>query len=339
MTVKFLRYLSKRLLLAVITIFGVITLVFFLTHVLPGNPALVKLGNFADKAALEALEKEMGLDKPLVVQYGNYLVQVVQGNLGESWTTGQPVNKDLAQRIPATVELSIFSLIIAVLVGIPLGVIAAIRKGWTDRFLQGITIMGVSTPVFWLGLMLIYLFYFKFNLTPPPTGRLDDFTIPPTHVTGLYTVDSLLSGDFVALKSSLLQLILPAVTLAFVTIAPIAKMARDSMSQVLQADFIQSARAMGVSVREYVIKDALRNALIPVLTTLGIVLGYLMAGSVLIEMIYSWPGIGIYVWNALLSNDFNSIQGVVLIISISYVFINLVVDLLYCLVDPRISLN
>ncbi|WP_078429247.1 ABC transporter permease [Alkalihalobacterium alkalinitrilicum] len=336
---NFFRYLSKRLLLAVITIFGVLTIVFILTHILPGNPALVKVGQFADEATIKAMEKEMGLDKPLIVQYGNYLGQVLQGNLGNSWTTGQPVNKDLAQRIPATVELALISLFIAVIIGLPLGIFAAVKGGWIDRLMQGISILGVSTPVFWLGLMLIYIFYYQLNIAPPPTGRLDDLTMPPTNITGLYIIDSLLTGNFATLKAAILQLILPAITLAFVIIAPIAKMSRDSMIKVLQADYIQSARALGVSGNEYVFKDALRNAMIPVLTTLGIVLGYLIAGSVLIEMIFSWPGIGIYVWQALMSNDFNSIQGVVLVIAVSYVFINLVVDILYSIVDPRIRLH
>lgn len=333
---NFINYLVKRILLGVITIFGVITLVFILTHILPGNPALVKAGNTASQETIEALEKEMGLDKPLTVQYVNYIGNMLKGDLGDSWTTGQKVNKDLAQRIPATVELALFSLTLAILVGLPLGILAAVRKGWMDRLTQGISILGVSTPVFWLGLMMVYIFYFRINVMPSPTGRLDDFMSAPTHITGLYMVDSLLTGNFATLKSAFLHLILPSVTLSFVVIAPIIKMARDSMVKVLESDYIQTARAMGLSAKVYVLRDALRNALIPVLTTVGIVLGYLIGGSVLIEKIYSWPGIGIYVWNALLSNDFNSIQGVIMVIAVTYVFVNLVVDLLYSIVDPRI---
>lgn len=337
---SFFRYLSKRTLLAVVTLFGVMVTVFVLTHLLPGNPALVKVGQYADPVAIKAMEKEMGLDKPLPVQFVVYLGKILRGDLGESWTTGQPVNKDLWQRIPATVELALFSLLIGTVVGLPLGIFAAVkRRTWVDRAVQGFCIAGASTPLFWLGLMLIYVVYFKLQWVPPPTGRLNDFMNEPTRITGLFLVDSLLTGDAQVFRSALLHLLLPGLSLAFVIIAPIAKMSRAAMVQALDTDYIQTARAIGLSPTQYVFRDALRNALIPVLTTLGIVLGYLMAGSVLIEKIFSWPGIGIYAWNALLTNDFEAIQGFVLVVAVSYVFINLLVDILYNIVDPRIRLN
>lgn len=334
------RYVLKRLALAALTIIGVLVAVFALTHLLPGNPALVKLGAYATPEQVAAMEKEMGLDKPLPVQLGNYMVNVARGNLGNSWTTGRPVSLDLKERIPATVELALASLILATAAGLPLGIWAALRAGrWPDRIYQTLVISGASAPIFWLALMLIYLFYFKLQWVQAPTGRLDDFMQPPQLITGLYLIDSLLAGQMDVFRSALSHLILPACALAFVTIAPIAKMARSAMAKVLQEDYIQTARAIGLSERRMVLQDALRNALIPVLTMLGIVLGYLMAGTVMVEKIFAWPGIGIYAWNALLSNDFDAIQGFVLVVSVSYVCINLVVDLLYSLVDPRIRLK
>lgn len=335
-----LRYVLKRLALAGVTLFGVLVAVFVLTHLLPGNPALVKLGNYATPEAIKAMEQQMGLDKPLPVQLGNYLLNVARGDLGESWTTGRPVAQDLRDRIPATLELALASLLLACLVGLPLGIWSALRQGqWPDRLYQAVTIAGASAPLFWLGLALIYVFYFKLRWVPTPTGRIDDFMQPPQALTGLYVVDSLFTGNVPALCSALAHLILPASSLAFVVIPPISKMARAAMAQVLQEDYIQAARAMGLSERQLVLQDALRNALIPVLTMMGIVLGYLMAGTVLVEKIFSWPGIGIYAWNALQSNDFDAIQGFVLVVSVSYVCINLAVDLLYSVIDPRIRLN
>lgn len=334
------RYVLKRLGLAVVTLFGVLVAVFVLTHLLPGNPALVKLGAYATPEAIKAMEQQMGLDKPLPVQFVAYLGHLAHGNLGDSWTTGRPVTMDLGQRIPATLEMAFLSLILATAIGFPLGVFAALRKGrWPDRLYQVISISGASAPVFWLSLMMIYVFYFKLHWAPTPTGRLDDFMQPPAAITHLYIIDSLLSGDMEVLRAAVAHLLLPASCLAFITIAPISKMARAAMGQVLQEDYIQTARAIGLSERRWVIQDAVRNALIPVITMLGIVLGYLMAGTVLVERIFAWPGIGIYAWNALLSNDFDAIQGFVLVVSVSYVCINLVVDLLYSVVDPRVRLQ
>lgn len=337
---SFSRYVLQRLMLAVVTLFGVLVAVFVLTHLLPGNPALVKVGQYADPKVVKAMEHQMGLDKPLPLQFLDYLGRVAHGNLGESWTTGQPVNKDLWQRIPATVELALFSLLIGVVVGLPLGIVAAVkRRSWLDKLTQAVTISGASAPLFWLGLMLIYLVFYKWHLVPPPTGRLDDFMAEPRRITGLFTIDALLTGQPAIFRSALMHLLLPGLSLAFVIIAPIAKMTRSAMIQVLRTDFIQTARAIGLSPSRYVLRDALRNALIPVLTTLGVVLGYLMAGSVLIEKIFAWPGIGIYAWNALQANDFEAIQGFVLTVAVSYVCINLIVDLLYSAVDPRIRLT
>ena len=337
---SFSRYLLRRILLAVVTLFGVLVAVFVLTHLLPGNPALVKVGQYADPKVVKAMEHQMGLDKPLPVQFLDYVGRVLHGNLGESWTTGQPVNRALGQRIPATVELALFSLVIGVIVGLPLGILAAVkRRSWLDKLMQAVSVTGASTPLFWLGLMLVYVVFYRLHWVPAPTGRLDDFMPEPRRITGLLTIDGLLTGDTAALRSAFLHLLLPGVSLAFVIIAPIAKMTRSAMVQVLRTDYIQTARAIGLSPRRYVLRDALRNALIPVLTTLGIVLGYLMAGSVLIEKIFAWPGIGIYAWHALQSNDFEAIQGFVLTVAVSYVCINLAVDLLYSVVDPRIRLT
>ncbi len=334
------RYIARRLLLAAITVLGVITAVFLLTHILPGNPALVRAGQFADERTVRELEKQMGLDKPLYVQFGTYLVNLTQGNFGQSYTSGHPVTADLKHRVPATVELALYSFLIAMVVALPLGVAAALKRGgWADRLCTSLVVGGASIPVFWLALMLVYLFYFQLGVVKAPTGRLDNFMDAPRAITHLYTIDALLTGNWAVLKSALAHLLLPSLSMAFIEIAPLAKVTRTAMGQVLGADYILSARAMGIPDRQIALRDALQNAMVPVVTMIGLVLGYLMAASVLVERIFSWPGLGQYGWNALMANDFDAIQGFVLVVGITYVFINIAVDVLYSIIDPRIRLD
>jgi peptide/nickel transport system permease protein len=334
------RYLLRRLLLAVVTLAGVIVAVFLLTRILPGNPAAVRLGPYASPELLKSMEKQMGLDKPLPRQFFAYVAALLRGDMGHSWRTGQPVLTDLRQRLPATLELAVAATLIAVIVGLALGMLAATRQNRpADRFIRLFAILGASTALFWLALVFIYLFYYRLGWAPSPMGRIDVAVSSPRPLTGVLVLDSLLSGNWRALRSSLRHLALPAFTLAFVVSAPITKMVRAAMLDTLHADFIRTARTVGVPEGQVIFRDGLRNALVPVLTTIGIVFGYLMAGNVLVEMIFAWPGIGAYAWQALVNKDFEAIQGFVLLIAVLYVFLNLCIDLLYSLVDPRIRLG
>jgi peptide/nickel transport system permease protein len=333
-------YIARRLGLAVITLFGVVLAVFLLTRVLPGNPAYVKAGPYAKPEQVKRIEREMGLDKPIPVQFWNYFTDLLRGDMGVSWSTSHPVREDLIQRLPATVELAIAAFILATIMGLTLGIIAALNKGsFIDQVVHLISVGGASVALFWLGLMLIYVFYYKLGLVPDPMGRLAPLMETPPGPTGLLLIDTVVHGDLEKFRSAVGHLILPTVSLAIVLTPTIAKMARAAMLEVLQSDYIQTARAIGLSTGRLIWHDALPNAMIPILTTMGIVMAYLMAGNVLVEMLFSWPGIGFYAWSALMSNDFDAIQGFVLLIAVFYVFINLAIDLLYSVIDPRIRLG
>lgn len=332
-------YILRRLGLAVITLFGVVVAVFLLTRVLPGNPAYVKAGPYAKPEQIERITREMGLDKPIPVQFWNYFTDLLHGNMGMSWSTSHPVREDLFQRLPATAELATAAFVMASAIGLTLGILAAVKKGSViDQIVHVLSVVGASVALFWLGLMLIYVFYYKLRWVPDPMGRLDALMQPPPGPTGLLMIDTLVHGDMKGFRSAVGHLILPTVSLAIVLTPTIAKMARASMLEVLQSDYVQTARAIGLSTTRLVWRDALPNAMIPILTTMGIVLAYLLAGNVLIESLFAWPGIGFYAWSALMSNDFDAIQGFVLLIGVLYVFINLVIDLLYSVIDPRIRL-
>jgi peptide/nickel transport system permease protein len=317
----------------------VVVAVFVMTRILPGDPAAVMAGGHATPAVLQALRKQMGLDQPLPVQLWTYVVNLLHGDLGTSVVTGHAVLQDLLQRLPATIELSLYSLLIAILVSIPLGVAAAVnRGGWIDRAVQQVAILGASTPLFWLGVVLIFIFYVKLGIAPSPVGRLATGVQPPPTITGLYTIDSILTLNGSALASAAGHLVLPVVALSFVVMAPLIKMARDSMSAVLDSDFIQADYSFGLPPRQIIWQDGLKNTLISLLTVVGIVLGYLMAGNVIVETIFSWPGIGQYAWNGINSADYMAVQGFVLVVAIIYVGMNLVIDLLYMFIDPRVRL-
>lgn len=333
------RYLARRLLLTAITLFGVIVAVFFMTRVLPGDPAAVKAGGRANQEVLDEIRRQMGLNDPLLVQLGRYLGNVVQGDLGESQRSGQPVRDDLFQRFPATLELALAALIVGATIGIPLGIYGALHRGTRrDAAIQQISIFSAATPVFWFGLVLIYLFYARWEIAPPPVGRLDTHVDAPRDITGLYTFDALVTGNWEAFSNALAHLVLPTVTLGFIVMSPFIKMARSSMITVLGSDYVLAAKSLGLSNREIVWQDALKNAMISLLTVGGIVLGYLLAGNVLVETIFAWPGMGYYAWNALTGSDYDAIQGFVLVVAIIYVFLNLVIDIAYTFIDPRIRL-
>lgn len=336
---SFLIYIFRRILLTIPALVGVTVISFVLTYMLPGNPALVKAGALATPEYIAAVEKQMGLDKPVWVQYGRYISGLVHGDLGESSATGRPVLEDFRQRLPATLELTLASLMIAIVVGLPLGIVSAVhRDGPIDHVSRVLAVTGVAMPTFWTGLVLIYVFFYLLDIAPAPLGRLASGVGSPSGITGLYTIDSLLTGNWRALGSSLRQLALPAITLGFSVMAPLARMSRATMLEILESDYIKAAWAAGLPPRRVIYGDAVRNALIPIITTLGVVFGFLMAGNAVVESVFAWPGIGNYAVTALTTKDSGPIQSFVLFTAVMYVLINFVVDVLYGFVDPRVRL-
>lgn len=332
-------YILRRFGLTAITLLGVVVAVFLMARVLPGDPVTVRAGQYATPEIKAQLRAQMGLDKPLPQQLVDYVVNVVQGDLGESTRSGHAVREDIGQRLPATIELALVSLLVAGGLGIPLGIYAALHHGSKrDAAIQQIAIFSAATPVFWLGLVLIYLFYARWNVIPAPVGQLSNNIEPPRTLTHLLLVDSLLTLNWTTFKDAAGHLMLPVITLSFVVMSPFIKMARTSMLGVLGSDYITAARSLGMSDREIIRQDALKNVLVQLLTIGGIVLGYLLAGNVLVETIFSWPGLGFYAWNALTGSDYDAIQGFVLVVAVIYVLLNFFVDLAYTLIDPRIRL-
>jgi peptide/nickel transport system permease protein len=318
----------------------VVVVTFLLTRALPGDPAAFFAGPSATPEAIEEIRKALGLDKGIGVQFGLYLRDLVRGDLGNSLSTGQPVLTEIVQRLPASLELVLFALVLASAVAIPLGIAAATRpNSWIDHACRLIVTAGVSLPTFFTGLLLAFVFYFLLGWAPAPLGRLDPVFSPPAHVTGFYLVDSLLAADFEVFRASLGQLILPAVTLALFVMAPLARMTRASMLGVLSSDFVRTARASGLSNGTVLYTYAFRNALLPIVTTLGMVFSFLLGSSVLVEKVFAWPGIGSFALEALVASDYAPVQGFVLVMASLYVVLNLAIDIAYGLIDPRVSVE
>ena len=332
-----MKYVLRRILYFIPSLIGVVLIIFVMTRVLPGDPARMYVGEQAPQEAVEQARVMLGLDKSYPEQFVDYVSDLLHGDLGYAWHTGHTVVDDFAQRFPATLELAIFAILIAVLIGIPLGVLSATRQNSpVDHFSRLLSMIGAAMPVFWLGLMLVVIFYFSLGWAAAPMGRISSALNPPTHITGLYVLDSILTGDMLALKSSLSQLILPAITLAMSSLAVIARMTRASMLETLGNDYIRTARAKGLSERVVTYKHALSNALIPILTVLGSQFGFLLGATVVTETIFAWPGLGSYVTDAIMNTDYAPIQGFALFSVLVYLIINLVLDLLYAVVDPRV---
>jgi ABC-type dipeptide/oligopeptide/nickel transport system permease component len=330
----------KRLLMAIPSLIGVVIVTFLLTRALPGDPAAYFAGPAATPQAIQEIRVKLGLDKPLVVQFGHYVVDLVHGNLGTSLTTGQPVATELRNRLPASAELTLLGLIVSIVIAVPLGIIAATKPNSPiDHACRIISTAGVSLPVFFTGLILIYVFYYQLGWAPAPLGRLDVFFTEPPHVTGFFLIDSLIARDPETFVAALKQLILPALTLGIFSLAPIARMTRASMLSVLSSDFVRTARASGLSTYTVIITYAFRNAMLPVITTLGMVFSFLLGANVLVEKVFAWPGIGSYAVEALLASDFAPVQGFVLTMAVMYVMLNLGIDMLYGLIDPRVRLE
>jgi dipeptide transport system permease protein len=330
----------KRLLVAVPSLIGVVIVTFLLTRALPGDPAAYFAGPAATKEAIEQIRVKLGLDKPLIVQFGSYVTDLARGDLGTSLTTGQSVATEIRARLPASAELTLLGLLVSVAIAVPLGILAATRPGsLVDHACRVVATAGVSLPVFFTGLILVYVFYFLLGWAPPPLGRLDIFYSAPPHVTGFYLIDSAIAGNGEVFVAALKQLILPALTLAIFSLAPIARMTRASMLAVLSSDFVRTARASGLSPFTVVVTYAFRNAMLPVVTTLGMVFSFLLGANVLVEKVFAWPGIGSFAVEALIASDFAPVQGFVLTMAILYVALNLLIDVLYGLIDPRVRIE
>jgi len=329
-------YVLRRFALLPALLVGVSLLLFVLTHIVPADPAKLIAGEHAGPEQIAAVRHAFGLDRPPPQQYLLYLADLAHGNLGVSMQTNSAVLDDLAQYFPATIELAAAAMVLTIVLGIPLGLLAAIRRGGPiDWLIQTISLTGLSFPIFFFGLLL-QLVFSRWLGWFPLAGRLGITASPPPHVTGLYVVDSLLTARLADLGSTLLHLALPSLTLALAALAPTVRMTRSTMLEVLSQDYMRTAWAKGLIPSRVFFGHGLRNALIPVVTVLGLYASGLLGGVFLVELIFNWPGVGLYSVNAILSLDYAAIMGTALLLTVAFVLVNLTVDLLYALLDPRI---
>lgn len=334
-------YIGRRLAQAALVLFIVSVATFALVQLVPGDPVETLLGErtAGDPAVRAAAERRYGLDQPAPVQYVYYMRNLFQGDLGMSISTRRPVLTDMQQFVPGTIELAISALLFAMVVGVPLGIIGALTKDrWPDHLARLIALLGTSVPVFWLGLLLLYAFFYKLQWLPGP-GRLDTGMKLPDRITGLVSVDAALQGQWDVFRSAVAHMVLPTIALGSFSLGVVARMLRSSLVAALGDDYVRTARAKGVAERAVVVGHALRNALIPTVTILGLTFASLLAGAVLTETIFSWPGIGRYSVQAALKLDYPALLGVTLFVAAAYVLVNLVVDVIYGLLDPRIRVS
>jgi peptide/nickel transport system permease protein len=334
-------YIIKRLLQTIIILVGISAITFFLSRVAPSDPAALWVGIHAKAEQIQRARVELGLDKPLYVQYFIYMKDLVQGNWGTSYRTRRPVLEDLLTYLPASLELAVLGLIIASAIGIPLGVIAASKKNTkVDHASRMLAIAGVSIPVFWIGLLLQILFSRTLGVLPIE-GRLDTAiatAYPIQNITGFYLIDSLLTGNWVAFADALRHIILPAIALASYTMGLSLRMTRSSMIEILREKYLKTAKAFGLPENSIIFKYALKNAIVPTLMVMGICFSWSLTGAFLVEVIFNWPGLGTYVWRAILAADYPVIVGVSIIAAFVIVVINLVLDLVQAWIDPRVRL-
>jgi peptide/nickel transport system permease protein len=334
-------FLGRRLVQSALVLLIVSVATFTLTQAVPGDPVQTLLGERAagNPEIRAAAERRYGLDQPPPIQYLTYMRNLFRGDLGDSISTRRPVMTDLQQFIPGTIELALSALVFAIVVGVPLGIVAALRKDrWPDHLARLIALVGTSVPVFWLGLLLLYVFFYKLQWLPGP-GRLDTGMQAPDRITGLVTFDAALHGQWDVVRSSVQHLILPTVVLGSFALGVVARMLRSSLVAALGDDFVRTARAKGVAERGVIVSHALRNAMIPTITILGLTFASLLAGAVLTETIFSWPGIGRYSVQAALKLDYPALLGVTLFVATAYVLVNLAVDVAYGILDPRIRVS
>ncbi len=329
------RYIARRAVALIPILIGVSAAAFLLIHLLPGDPAIVYLGEHASAESIARVQHEFGLDQPLPVQYGIYLWNAIRGDFGESLDSHRPVIVEFLPRFPATIELSLGAITVALLVGVPIGLLSASKPNSIfDRAGMAIALTGVSLPVFWLGLMLVYIFSVYFHVLPT-SGQIG-VDLALTQITRIDILDGLLTGNFAAAGDALRHLILPSITLSSYSTAIIARMTRASMLDALHQDYIRTARAKGVAGWGVVIGHGLRNALLPVITVIGLQVGSLLTGAILTETIFSWPGVGRFMYDSILFRDYPVILGGILLFSLLFVLVNLCVDVLYAFLDPRI---
>lgn len=325
---------------AVPSIFGVIVISFILTRALPGDPAVYFAGAMADKESIEQVRRALGLDRSWIEQFFIYVTNLADGDWGQSLTTGQPVTEELLKRLPASLELTLIGLGLAIAAAVPLGILAATNpSSWIDHLCRLLVTAGVSLPTFFTGLFLVYVFYYLLGWSPSPLGRLHILYLSPPHVTGSYIIDSIIAGDLETLRGSLAQLILPSITLGLFALAPIARMTRGAMLGALASDYVRTARAIGLSRSKVLLTYAFRNASLPVLTTLGMVFSFLLGANVLVEKVFSWPGIGSFAIEALVASDYAAVQGFVLSMALLFVAVNLMIDVILAITDPRMGLE
>jgi peptide/nickel transport system permease protein len=334
------RYLGKRLLISVATVVGIVVIVFFIVRVLPGDAALVRAGPYANEEKVAEIAAKYGLSDPMLEQFSDYMSGVFTGDLGTSIRTNGDVTEELLDRLPASLELAFYSVLLAALIGIPVGIIAAARKGtWVDSLARVFAVLGSSMALFWLGLLLTYFLFFRLRWFPGPIDRLAIGTEAPGTVTGFYTIDAALRGQFGVMVEAFRYLALPVLTLGLVLAAPILKMVRASMIESLESEHVRTAEAIGVPRRQVLFRDGFRNALLPITTAIGIVFGYMLGGNIIVEFLFAWPGVGRYAYTAIQVNDLEALQGFVIVVGILYVALNVVIDLVYAWIDPRIRLG
>lgn len=331
-------FILRRLLAVGLLVIGISLVTFTLVRMVPGDPVQLYYGGMPVSADItESLRREWGLDRPLPVQYFHYLGGVLRGNLGVSLASGRSIADDLVRRFPATVELTLAGVLLALVVGVPLGVLAALhRNRLTDHLLRIGSLVSLGMPNFWLGLVLIFVFGYQLGIFPPAEGRLASGIVPPDRITGLYTIDSLLAWDLRAFRSALAQLAAPAITVAMGLIAVVIRMLRAGMLEELGKDYVRTGRSKGLTANRVYYKHALRNAIIPTITVVGIQIGYLLGGNVLVEAVFAWPGVGLYYINAINALDYNAVIGATLLVAVVFALINLAVDILNAFIDPRV---
>ena len=330
------RLAGSRLVGSLIVILGVVTLTFVLARIVSPDPSNLYVPPQSDAATRAHERALLGLDKPLWVQYGIFIANLFRGDLGTSFSTNQPVLEDLASRLPATLELAVYSIVIGTVLGIAAGILAAVRRGRvSDHVIRFLTVSGLALPQFFVGLMLLYVFFVVLGVAPGPIGRLPVGVTPPHHITGFYVIDALLAGNVGLAGTAAWGLLLPVATLGYGVFAPIARTVRTAMLEILDTDYIRTARAMGIGDRRIHFAYAFKNAMLPVLTMLAGAIGFTFSGAVLVEGIFGWPGVGYYALTAIVQSDFPAIQGFVLYCAIVYVLVYLVLDLAYLRIDPR----
>jgi peptide/nickel transport system permease protein len=331
-----LHFIVRRLLLLIPVIVGLTIIMFAIARLLPGDPVALAAGPNATKAEIAALAAEYGMDKPIWVQYANYVSGIVHGDLGTSLLTRRPVAADIAAYLPATLELVFAAMLIAVVVGIPLGLLTAVwRNRWPDYLAQVAAIGAISMPRFFLGLLL-QLCFAMWLMWLPLGGRLPIVVIPPPSITGLLTIDSLLAGNWTAFTMALRHLTMPAIAMSLSPLATIMRMMRSSTIEVMQQDYVMTARALGLPSRKIITKYVARNAVSATLTVIGLYFGWLLGGTVLVETVFDWPGLGLYATKAIVSQDMMPVIGVALVIGLLFVFANLVIDVLYGVINPKV---